>query len=686
MPSQHCLGCLLVPFLAVFFVHGWRIPATAQQSNYMHGSAPVRAAPGEDDGKSQIYRFPQPNWPSEEKYTLRDALEFLQAAPFNRFQFEIIGRDDILVAGDIRAFDELDAVTKFEDLAKVLIVRADRSFTVYSVDAGDGPIEYIYRCRRSSARDLAGIIGKGDARGLPQANKLTGKGAGEFTQHALAAAVAKGSGPAEPIESLLGEGVAFDLVPTLNGILLKGPANSVRKAVAFLKTLDEPMDTVLIEVLIVQYFHDDQFKWRYNLQDGALLKADPPKFSSGFTQPTTIKGPDTFGPQPWGIDLQNLSFDPATGAASLAYSGIGTLTSQFKQNLTLLVSEDLARVVTNPHIAVINGQTGQIVLNEKFNFVNSVVTSNGTVSQKADALSSLTAINVTPTVLGPDSVHLAVNTTLATFGDVTNFNSALPGQRINELGTSVVLQENMSLILGGLVKEEIVEGRDKIPGFAKIPLLGHLFRGRNDLRRYSETVVYVIPHITQAQGFEGDYYRQVIQHSDELKQRGEMVRANHRADKFLSDRLYYHNEQLDRVELHRLLKERHPHYPISFNPPRSEASSNHGYPVETVHAETEEPLNSVILDAGAGFGQESSSDGRIPSRGNENNDAGPFSVGASATPIAVRGRPGLGIRRLPSVRTAHSERQHGFEDRSVRARYHQPVDEENQPDRSVYRR
>ncbi|MFN0020735.1 MAG: type II secretion system protein GspD [Pirellulaceae bacterium] len=447
------------------------------------------------------------------------------------------------VNGPIYGKDADSFMTQLEDKYDLLVVRQGDTFHVYCPDEQlSESVNYVYMCRRSRASDLVDSLSKGKPHGFPQANPLKGDGRGNFDRHDLATKVGV---PPTPTEGDMGTATHYQLTID-NGILLTGPLAEVRAAVKKLKSLDRRTRVVLIEVLIVQYFHDDQFTWRYNLQDGALLKAKPPQFSQGLTQPTL--GTNNYGPSPWGIDVQNMAFDPATGAASLAYSGIGTLTSQFRHNLTLLAQEKLARIVTNPHIAVINGQTGQVLLNEKFNFLNAVVTPTGTVSNTAASLDSQTSINVTPTIVGPDSVHVAVNTNLATFSNVSNVDSTLPGQRVNELGTSVILKDDNTLILGGIVKEEVAENRNKIPGFAKIPVVGPLFRGKNQVRRYSETVVYIIPKLFESEDLESRYRDRVFKYSDDQIGLGEEIRARHRTDKHQSDRLYHYNEQLNHLE------------------------------------------------------------------------------------------------------------------------------------------
>ncbi len=472
-------------------------------------------------------------------------------------RFTIIGKPDFQISGAIRAFTMADAMRELEDIASVLVVESGDRYIVYSMGAettlGDRSITYVYRARQTRAADLISIVDRKQTAGFPTSNALQATGHAPLGHHAVSttdlnvSTDALGSGLTKP----LGDFVRYQLVPNVNGVLLRGPVRDIRKAVDFLRVIDHPMPIVLVEVLIVQYSHENNFNWRYNLSDGTVLKANPKKFATGYNQPAA--GDGNFGPTNWGIDASNVAFDATTGAMSGGISAIGSLTSQFKHNLTLLMEENLARVVTNPHIAVLNGQSGTITLDEKFNFTNTVVT-NSSASVQAEAIDAVTALIVTPTVISPDQIHIAVNAELGVFGTVAQ-GSSLPGQRTNELGTSIVLAENETIIIGGLVKEEIIEARDKIPGAAKVPLVGHLFRGETTQRRYTETVIYITPHLSQPQGYEDQYMKQVFEHTQHLQQRGEEIRMDHRLDTYRSKRLYRHNEQVDRQEYKQYLKE-----------------------------------------------------------------------------------------------------------------------------------
>ncbi len=503
-----------------------------------------------------------------DKIPLKDVMaEMLRNWPGHRFR--ITGQKDLPIKARIRAKSLNSAISQLEDQTKLLIVRFGDLFVVYSVGAEvelDGhPINYIYKCRQAKAWDLIAIVEKDktvEPEGLPGAVDpiSTGTGYKIPDQKPVTPEVRKSK---KGLSSPLGA-TEYQIVHHFNGVLLRGQYADVRKAVRFLRTIDRPVPIVFVELLIVQYVHEDGYAWNYNLFAGQVAKGAP--FTSkedglGFDKPSN--DPNFYGPRESGFNIQDLAINAATGRLPSTFSSVGTLTVNFRQNLTHLMSENQARIVTNPHIAVINGHKGTVLQNEKFNFVTTDVTEGVSQlqSQTVQTLNAATLLTVTPTLVGSDQIHLAVNATLSAFevgvaGGTIRSDDFLPDQRANDLATSVVLADRKTLIIGGLVREEMLEDRKKYPFLAKTPLIGHLFRAKTDSKRFIETVIYITPHLQRSDVPEDEYEKQIFEQTEMLQGRGEFIRDKNRFDKYRFESQYRHKERLDHEQHKRLKQEK----------------------------------------------------------------------------------------------------------------------------------
>ena len=62
--------------------------------------------------------------------------------------------------------------------------------------------------------------------------------------------------------------------------------------------------------------------------------------------------------------------------------------------------------------------------------------------------------------------------------------------------TDIELAEGQSFVIAGLIDDRVTENLSKVPGLANIPLLGVLFKSRQENQTKTELVVIVTPVIT----------------------------------------------------------------------------------------------------------------------------------------------------------------------------------------------
>ncbi len=253
-----------------------------------------------------------------------------------------------------------------------------------------------------------------------------------------------------------------------NAIILRGTSEEVRQASEVFRTLDFELPNVFLELLVVEYYHDDAFVWAYDILDGTKGK------------------------------VSDISFIPGVGRVSGYYESLADLPNTFRLNLTALVQDSDAKVVTNPHIAVRSGQPGHIELREQLNIVLTNETENFGSTRRLQTLEAGVLLNVTPDVIDGIFVDLQVE------GEVSVFVPAPQGQYaidIQSVETRVLVESGKTLIIGGMVAKEGSISESGVPGLRRIPLLGNLFKSRTRAERYVETVIYITPYINDPSFF-----------------------------------------------------------------------------------------------------------------------------------------------------------------------------------------
>jgi type II secretory pathway component GspD/PulD (secretin) len=283
-------------------------------------------------------------------------------------------------------------------------------------------------------------------------------------------------------------------VPHLSSVLLTGPLKSIRRAVDVLNAIDEAGPIVFIELLVVEYLHGDTFDWSYNLTSGTNAK------------------------------LSAASINPASVTSNLAftYNFVDRLTPSFKLNLNALVTKNFAKVVTNPHMAVRHGEDGVIALTEEQYVTLTNVTSTFGTTLTLQQINAGVTLKVNPKVVNGRLILLDLT------GEVAVFLPTLTGQysiNRNTITSKVTVTDDQTLIIGGLIKEKDNREENRTPFLGHVPILGWLFKSTSTVRQFSETVMYITPHIGSDRYFrEGDMLRQVDAQITQLNERDKVRR------------------------------------------------------------------------------------------------------------------------------------------------------------------
>jgi general secretion pathway protein D len=76
----------------------------------------------------------------------------------------------------------------------------------------------------------------------------------------------------------------------------------------------------------------------------------------------------------------------------------------------------------------------------------------------------------------------------------------LPRFRVRQVATSAIVWDGQTVVLGGLIAENVTKHREKVPVLGDIPLLGRLFRSESSDSTKKNLVIFVTPTIIDPAG------------------------------------------------------------------------------------------------------------------------------------------------------------------------------------------
>jgi general secretion pathway protein D len=290
--------------------------------------------------------------------------------------------------------------------------------------------------------------------------------------------------------------VRFIADETTNAIIVTTFPRNWSEIEATIKQLDRMPRQVLIEVLVAEITLSDDLRLGVDwaLKEGSFRLAQQsinPSSANILTPPFPI--PPAAGP---GIAL------PGGGLTAFAFAA-----DKFFAMLNTLASEGRANVLSNPHVMTSENKKAVINVSDSIPIVTSQqVPIGGTTTQ--------TEVN-TASVIGTQSVEyrdagviLTVTPRIGEMGtvaldvkqevnDIGNPEPPTGSRRIikREAETSVVLVNNQTLVLGGLIRERrAIEDRG-IPFLKNIPLLGFLFGAKVNTTTKTELLLLITPRV-----------------------------------------------------------------------------------------------------------------------------------------------------------------------------------------------
>ena len=105
-----------------------------------------------------------------------------------------------------------------------------------------------------------------------------------------------------------------------------------------------------------------------------------------------------------------------------------------------------------------------------------------------------------PTITENNTIKMYVKPEVSALDGANGVNISgffIPALSTRRMETNIELGEGQSFIIGGLIDDRFTETLAKTPGLANIPLLGVLFKSREQKRNRTELVVIVTPEITK---------------------------------------------------------------------------------------------------------------------------------------------------------------------------------------------
>ena len=105
------------------------------------------------------------------------------------------------------------------------------------------------------------------------------------------------------------------------------------------------------------------------------------------------------------------------------------------------------------------------------------------------------ALTVTPSIIGDGNVLLDIK--VNNDSAVAVEGSDEPGIKTNEIETKLLVSDGDIVVIGGIKKNTVTDGRSATPGISKVPVVGNLFKSKNKSDNLVEMLIFIAPRVIQ---------------------------------------------------------------------------------------------------------------------------------------------------------------------------------------------
>jgi general secretion pathway protein D len=270
-----------------------------------------------------------------------------------------------------------------------------------------------------------------------------------------------------------------------------------------IRKLDRTPKQVLIEVLVAEVTLDDEsaygMAWTLRSQNPVKVGGQPYNVGSVGRLDVGPSAPTLSAPTLPGLPV---SVPPVSGLSFFIFE-----TDRFLGLLNLYASYGKLNVLSSPHVLTSENKKASINVSNSIPIVTGQsVSQAGTIAttpqqvptnvlnQTVEYRDAGIILTVTPRISDKRVVALEVKQTVNDVGPPQP-PSGSPIIIKREAETSVVLHDNQTLILGGLITTTRRSTRTGIPGLARIPVIGFLFGSTNDEFQRTELLIVITPRV-----------------------------------------------------------------------------------------------------------------------------------------------------------------------------------------------
>jgi general secretion pathway protein D len=308
--------------------------------------------------------------------------------------------------------------------------------------------------------------------------------------------------------------VSIDAHEDTNTLVITAQPDMLRSLEAVIRQLDIRRAQVLIEAIIVEVFEGDGVnlgvQW-YSEQGGVT------QFSNGVAPISSVAAaaeaastttgdivPAVYSSETGNLISSEYTKNDIDGDYSLLAEVLGSVSGTMfgivKDDWGAIVqavsSDTNSNLLSTPSITTLDNEEAYFIVGQEVPIITGAQTgsNNSNPFQTVERQEIGIKLKVTPQINEGSGVQLTIEQEVASVSGATGVDISINKR---EIKTTVMADDGATVILGGLIDEDVQESVQKVPLLGDIPFIGHLFKSTSNTTRKRNLMVFLRPTIVR---------------------------------------------------------------------------------------------------------------------------------------------------------------------------------------------
>ncbi len=277
-----------------------------------------------------------------------------------------------------------------------------------------------------------------------------------------------------------------------NALIISAPPDQFRSLEAIIRKLDIRRAQVLVEAIIAEVSYDKAKKL------GVQWIVDGTPGGSGPVGVINLGSPT----------ISDIGTAIAAGTGVSLGSGTTIGAGKFDSNsvnfaalVQALQSDSTSNILSTPSLMTLDNQEAEIVIGQNVPFVTGSYTSTGGTSSSVNPFQTVQredvglTLRVKPQINEGNAVKLEIEQEVSSINATASSGTSDIVTNKRSIKTVVMVEDGETIVLGGLIDENLQQVEEKVPLLGDVPILGALFRATSTTKVKRNLMVFLRPVI-----------------------------------------------------------------------------------------------------------------------------------------------------------------------------------------------